>query len=815
MFQNYLKIAFRNLWKQRSYTFINLAGMTVGMACCFLLLIFVNHERHYDEFHPNGDRLYRLNYHADFTGSKLELVRVPAPIGPRLKENFPQIEQVARLYPRSISLREVNTDKQFEIERAMFADSTVQEVFGFEFLKGDPATALHRPFSLVLTDETAERLFGENEAIGRQVLLANEGPFTVTGVIRAFPDNAHIHFEMLASYQNMVDVEPPHAREDVRRVLSTNWIASHSHTYVLLKENADPKAVDEAFPAFLDRFAMKEFVKKQAFKLFPVPDIHLQSTADDESEPVASPAYLRLFAIIGFLILLIACINFINLSTATYLSRMKEVGVRKVLGAGRGNLIGQFMGETLMLSFIALIFSLMLVDWLLPYLGGLMDKELTFSLLKDMHLTALFLLICLLAGVLAGSYPAFFASRFRPAEIFQSKIAGRTNSTQWLRKALIITQFSVGIALISGTFIILKQLNFWKSQPLGFNHEQVVAIPLFSPNMNTSFAPGDSTLRSKMNAFEDRLLQNKDIEAVTLTNVLPGLGSVRHPITTSEISLEENVFLPCLSVDYDFAETFDLQFVAGRDFGKEFGTDHINGFIVNEMTVKALNWDTPENAIGKMISRGGKEGKVVGVVKNFHTSGLQRAMEPLVMEVSVGMFNTFAIRLRGNETAATLQFLEKTWLTFFPEKAFEYHFLDDRLDSNYQQEAQLAKLGGNFAGVAIFLSCFGLFGLISLSVQQRAKEIGIRKVLGASVAGIVGLLSKEFLSLVIISLVIATPVAWYVMGRWMEDFAYRIELAWWHFAIAGAAAVLVAFMTMSFQSVKAALANPVKSLRSE
>lgn len=815
MLQNYFKIALRNLWKHRSYTFINLAGMSVGMACCFLLLIYVNYEKHYDDFHPKGDRLYRLNYLADFSGSNFELVRVPAPIGPAMKDYFPQIDQVARMYPRSISLREVNTDKQFEIERAMFADSTVQEVFEMKYLQGNASTALNRPFSLVLTDETALRLFGEKEVLGRQVLLANEGPFTVTGVVQAFPDHAHLHFDMLVPYRNMVDVEPPHAREDVRRVLTTNWIASHSHTYVLLKNHADPAEVDAAFPGFLERFGMKEFIKKQAFKLFLVKDIHLTSTASGEPEPVANPAYLRLFLIIGFLILLIACINFVNLSTATYMTRLKEVGVRKVLGAGRKRLIGQFMGETLMLSLLAFVLALMIVDLLLPHLGKLMETDLTFHLFKDGHLTILFVAIFLLTGMLAGSYPAFFASRFRPVEIFQSKIGRGNNSRQWLRKTLITTQFAVGIALISGTFIILAQLNYWKNQPLGFKHEQVISIPLFSSNMNTSFAPGDSTLRSKMNAFEDRLLQNTNIEAVTLSNSLPGLGAVRHPIITDEISIEDNVFLPCLSVDYDFSETFGLELIAGRDFGKEFGTDHTDGFIVNEVAVQTLRWGTPQNAIGKMINRGGKQGKVVGVVKNFHTSGLQNAMEPLVMEVAVGMFNVFSVRLKGSRVPETIQFLETTWLDFFPEKAFQYDFLDDSLAGNYRQEMKLAKLGGHFAGVAIFLSCFGLFGLISLSVQQRAKEIGIRKVLGASVTGIVGLLSREFLLLILWSLLIAVPVAWYIMGRWMEDYAYRIELMWWHFALAGAVTVLVAFLTMSFQSLKAALANPVKSLRSE
>ncbi|MCB0520243.1 MAG: ABC transporter permease [Lewinellaceae bacterium] len=814
MLSNYLKIAIRNLWKQKGFTFINLTGMAVGMACCFLLLVYVNHEMHYDEFYPNLDRLYRVSYFPGVSEG-MELVQVPAPMAPAMKEEMPQIEQIARMYRRGISVRKVGGDKSFELDRAHFVDSTVQEVFGMEYLQGDPGSALRSPFSVVLTDKTASMLFGKENPMGGQLMLASGGPFTVTGVVKAFPENAHLHFDLLVPFQNMADVEPPFAKASIDYVLNNNWVASHSMTYVLLKPGADPKDVDAAFPDFIKRHGHKEMAEKQRFTLFPVKDIHLKSTSMGEVEPQANPVYLRLFLGIGFLILLIACINFINLSTASYLTRMKEVGVRKVLGAARRGLIGQFLGETLMLSFGAFLIALGLLDLLIPHLGFLVNKQLSFSLVKQWPLSLGFVAVFLLAGVLAGTYPAFFASRFDPVEIFQSKIRKAGSGGNWLRKSLITVQFAVGILLISGTFIILSQLNFWRSQPLGFDKEQVLLVPLQSPNMNSLFAPADSTLRARMNSFEEKLLQNPNIEAVTLGSAMPGMGRVYHPVTTDVITKEDNLFLPSAAVDYNYVETFKLEMVAGRDFDKSFGTDHLDAYVVNESAVRALRFDSPEDALGKKLTKGGKTGKIIGVVKDYSTAGLQMAMEPMLLDVSPGTFNTFAIRLKNGDLPATLRYVEATWQDYFPAKAFEHSFMDDDLNNAYEEEGRLASLGSHFAGIAIFLSCFGLFGLISLTVQHRAKEIGIRKVLGATVGGIVALLSKDFLLLVVIAFLIAAPLAWYIMNQWLADFAYHIDLQWWHFAVAGLAAVLVAFLTMSFQSVKAALANPIRSLRSE
>lgn len=815
MFKITLQLALRNLWKQKGYTGINLTGMTVGMTCCFLIAIYLQHERNYDQFHPNVERLYRLNYQAKFSGSTFELTRVPAPIGPMLADHFPQIETAARIFPRSISVRDPRSDQMFEVERAAFADSTITDVFQFEFLRGQPATALNQPFSIVLTDKTARRIFGAEDAMGKQLLLAGQTtPFTVSAVIRDFPETAHLHVDFLAPYANIADVEADYARESIRNAQTSNWLASYNYTYVLLKPGASAAAVDAAFPDFLNRYGNQDFVEKQGFVLFPVRNIHLRSEAQGEPEPTANMAYLRVFAIVGLLILLIACINFINLSNAIYLNRLKEVGVRKVLGAGRQGLIRQFVGETLLICTIAFFVSLVLVQLLLPHLDTLTNREMHFDLIRDWPLSLAFLAIFLVAGMLAGIYPAFIASRFQPVDLFQ-KHSGHTGGRHWLRKSLITAQFIVGIALLSGTVIAMSQLNFWKNQPLGFNRDYVLNVPLFSPSINSAFTPGNAGIRQRMNAFEERLLENPNIEAVTLASNLPGSGATRHPVTTDNIRLEDNVVLPCISVDYNFVETFGLEIVAGRNFGKEYGTDHLDGYLLNEKAVKTLGWNSPEEAVGQSIGKISKAGKVVGVVKDFSTRSLQNALEPLLLDVNVGAFTVFGIRLKNSQIPNTLEYVGQVWKTFFPEKAFEYTFLDDQLQMAYLDEGRLARLIGYFAGIAIFLSCFGLFGLISFTVRQKSKEIGIRKILGATVGGIVALLSKDYLKLVLIALTLATPMAWYIMTQWLDEFAYHINISGWVFALSGAAALAIAFFTVSLQSVAAALANPVNSLRNE
>lgn len=812
-----LRLALRNLRKNAKYTSINLVGMSIGMACCFLIISYLHYEQNFDNFFPHKDRLYRIGYHAEFTGEPLDLNRCPAPIGPAMYEFFPQVEKVARMFPRSLSVREPQSDQQFEVESTLFADSTVQEVMGFDFMYGDPNTALRDPFSAVLTDETARRIFGTENAMGRQLKAGEDALFTVTGIIRRLPRQSHLQLDMMLPFRNIPDVEPVSARSVVQNVLVNNWLASYTHTYVLLKPNSTAEAANALFPAFIQKHGHEQFRDKQFFSLFPVPRIHQHSPATDEVVATANPTFLRVFGIVGFLILLIAGINFVNLSTAVYLDRSKEVAVRKSLGASRASLVSQFLTETMLVSGMAFLMAMLFLYALIPLFNAQNAKYIDYDLIRDWPMTLMFTGIFLLTGLVAGIYPALFASRFKTVEAFQrNSTATIGGAGQWLRKSLITTQFAVSIALLCSTLIMQSQLKYWLQMPLGFDSDGIITVPLSSANINSAFSPGDSTLRRRMNAFDELLMQNPGVAEVTLSSSLPGFTAPLFPVATDKIKLEDNVFVGSISVDYDFAETFKLKVIAGREFDKSYGTDHQGAWVINEMAVRSLGFDNAEAAIGQNISRGGAPpGKVIGVVNNFNTAGLQTAMIPVIMNVAPGSFTAFSIRLKTKDSEAVTGQIEKVWRQFFPGKAFEYTYLNESLRETYEQESRLMQLIGDFAVVAIVLACFGLFGLVDFTVRQRRKEIGIRKVLGATVAGITGLLAKDFLKLVAVAFVIATPVAYYVMNQWLTDFAYRVHLQWWIFVAAGVAAILVAFLTVSVQSVRAALVNPVESLKNE
>lgn len=817
MLKNYLKIALRNLWKHKAFSAINIFGLALGMACFFLVVLYVRYESSYDRIHERLDRLYQVNYRAEFGGDPLDLARIPPPVGPVLMDYFPEMEEVARLYPRNVSVTVPETQEQFELEDVFFADSTVLQLFSFDFLRGDPITALQEPFSVVLTDERAKALFGTTDAVGKNLQLLDESNFRVTGVVKEWPDNVHLNFGMLVRYENMFDLEPAANRDAIRQNLRQNWVASHSHTYVLLKPGADPAAVNEKFRGFLDRYGWEQLRDKQSFSLYPVKDIHLHSESGLQPSPRANPDYLYLFLAIGFLTLLIAAINFVNLSTAGSLGRAKEVGIRKVMGAGRGRLIGQFLGESLLTCFLAFLISLILIDILLPYINDLTGVEMTFSPIERWPALLLFAAIFVIVGLLAGSYPAFFVSHFRPASVLKGSTGtSRQPRGDFVRKALITVQFIGAIGFITGTLVVYAQLQYLRNQPMGFQREQMLTVPLFSQNnMNAGFRQGSTEMREKMNALDEAILRNPNVEAVTQSGQSLGFGTVRRGVWTDKISQNDNIFMGVLPVDYDFAETYNLQVIAGRDFDESFGADHLESFVINETAVEDLQFGTPEEAPGQPLNVEGKQGKVVGVIRNFHVSNLRNEIEPVIMEVRPGAFSYLTIRIRNQQLPETVEYIREQWGRFFPNKTFEYAFLDEELDNQYQSESRLSSIIGYFAFLTIFISCFGLFGLAALATRQRTKEMGIRKVLGASMAQIIGLLSRDFMLLIGLSMLIAIPLAWYLLDRWLQDFAFRIGMPWYLFLLAGLGTMLIAFLTVGAQTVRTARRNPVEALRYE
>ena len=813
--QNQFKIAFRNLKKNKSFSLINIFGLSLGMACCFLTILYCWHEFNYDDFHKDGDQLYRVEYTIN-RGEARRMGRIPPTIAPLLVDNFPEIEAVSRFYPRELSVELAESQRQFEMEDVFFVDSTVVDVFEFDFLHGNANTALDHPEAVVITDLAAKKLFGKTDVLGESLRLAGEEGYRISGVVKAWPDNSHLAFNLLLPFETMFKVEPPHARESIQEFTERNWTATHSYTYVKLKPKQDPKKVDERFVGFIAERGNERMRSMQSFTLFPIKKIHLYTDAGGPKTS-GNLSYLYLFLSIGLLTLFIACINFINLSTASSMTRAKEVGVRKVLGAQRSALIGQFLGESMLLSLFSFLISLLITLVALPSLNSLTGIKIPFMAMFNPLVLFIFLGIFLLTGLLAGLYPAFFVSRFQPAKVLKGVGGGGSKGwNQWLRKGLITLQFLAAIGFIAGAVTIYMQIQYLANQPLGFNQDLIISVPLDSGNnLNSILRPGDAGLRKRMNTFDESLLTNPKIKAVTQCSRLPGLGAISRHVASEHVPEDENMTSHVLSVDYDFYEAFEYQLLAGRDFDASFGTDHIDAFIVNENGMKQLGFKNPESAIGQLMSMEGKEAKIVGVIKDFHFESLHDEIGPLLMDVRPGAFGYFALRIENSNIRETLSFVENKWKAAFPEKGFEYTFLDETIKEMYEPERRLSSIIAYFAMLAIFIACFGLFGLAALLTQQRFKEIGIRKVLGASVPQILQLISKDFIKLIGLAMLLATPLCWYFLSDWLADFAYRIDFPWWVTLVSGLGVMLLAFFTISVQSVKAALSNPVDAIRDE
>ncbi|MCU0452004.1 MAG: ABC transporter permease, partial [Bernardetiaceae bacterium] len=717
-------------------------GLAVGLACCFIILLFVRHEFSFDRFQARYDRLYRLNYTPRFAFDQPLGVAQPVAAA-YLATEFPEVERVARVYGRGASLaveRPGQPERQFEENKFFFVDSTLVDMFSFKFLAGDPRTAFTGKYQVVITDEMARKYFDQEPALGKTILFAKNTPLVVAGVIEKYPTNSHIQFDFLANYETMFALESPVARAN----LNQNWVIGHSYMYVLLKPGQSAAAMDAKFPEFLNRHLPEQFRGQVDYALEPMAKLHLETAAANNPEPVGNLTTLYVLVGIAVLTLLIACINFVNLSTARSLKRAKEVGMRKVLGAYRGQLVGQFMGESVLVGSVSFGLSLLLMLAALPAVNSLIDRQLSlWGVFTDPLLLLLFFGIFGLSILLAGGYPAFFISRFKPTETLKANFAGAKAKGGWLRQALLVGQFAASILLIIGALGVYKQMQYLQNKPLGFDKDHLVVAGLASQNINNIFNKPSDSLYQRMRSFMNELKQSPGVVAAAMSSNTLGQGSVRRGVVPEGKKPEDNLFLSWVAIDYDFLNTYGLKLAAGRNFSEEFPSDLKEGFIINETGARAMGWNTAEEALGKGMNLEGKKGRIVGVVRDFHSEALTQPLVGLLFDLTPSQMNVLSVKLQADNLPQTLEQVGAKWNKFFPGKVFEATFLDQALAQLYQDQQRLGKIVGYFAGLAIFISCLGLFGLISLFTQQKIKEVGIRKVLGANLGQIVYLLSRN------------------------------------------------------------------------
>ncbi|NUM79306.1 ABC transporter permease [bacterium] len=804
MLQNYLKIAIRNLLKHKTYSAINILGLAVGMASCLIILLFVQYELSYDRYHAHADRIYRVSrqFYNQNGQMNLWLGPIAPPFAPLLRTDFPQIK-VAQF------LRDFNTklkmgEQAFIENRFFWADEHVLDVFSFELVKGDRRNVLKEPNSIVLTESAARKYFGNADPMGKIINYEDQLDLKVTGILKDIPENSHFHIDILASFVTLQTIFSP-------GTLMTNFGSNNYPTYVFLPEGMDAGEFEQQLVKFVDKHVPvpnPSIPKASAFtllKLQPITDIHLHSHLDSEIEPNGDILYVYIFSAVAFFILLIACINFMNLSTAKAADRSREVGVRKVVGAGRQDLIRQFLSETIILAFIALILAIGLVELALPYFNAFIGKNLSLNPADNYFMLASIITIALLTGLISGSYPAFFLSAFEPVVVLKGKLSNGSGSS-WLRSTLVVTQFSITIALLCGIGIIQNQLDFCRTADLGFKHDHVLAILI------------PQSARNKIEDVKNQLKQNSNIVAVSASSRFPSgrlLDSFNMQVDIGGEMKAVNFRIASVFVDHDYMTTYDMPIAAGRDFLKEFVTDDTAAVIFNESAVKALGWTSNEDALNKRVNFGNRRSRVVGVVKDFHFESMREKIAPMIFAINPNFTGYFSIRIRPENVPATLEFLKERWAEYDPDVPFNYQFIDENFDQLYRNEEQLSRVLGYFAGLGTFIACLGLIGLAAFMAERRTKEIGIRKVMGATVANIVGLMSKEFVRLVIVANLVAWPLAYFAMDRWLDHFAYRISIGPAVFIIAGVVTLAIALGTVSFQAFRAATGNPVNALKYE
>lgn len=790
MLGSHLRITLRNLLKQKGYTFINVAGLAVGIAVCTLILLWVRDELCYDRFHEKANRTYRILWDARLGDNEWTLAKTPLPLADVLREQFPEVEHVVRFTTATRTLR-LEKDWVYE-EKVLRVEKSFLDVFTVHFVSGDPKTALADPNGIILTEKAALRYFADQDPIGKSLEVNNGGVLRVTGVVKHFPPQSHFDFDFL------VPLDATTYPESQR-----SWGSPPVYTYFVVKEGVAASQVDAKLIDFVNRTIIPgspvaEGDDRYRLLLQPLTDIHLQSHVEMELAPNGNIVYVYLFSIIGAFILLLACINFINLATARATNRAKEVSVRKVLGAHRLQLVRQFLAEAFVYVILALILAAVLIELVLPAFNTFAGKQLEMNSAGSPFTLAILAGIAALVTLLAGAYPAFVLSSFWPVETLKGS-STFVPKRSWLRNGLVIAQFCVSIGLIVGTLVVSNQLHYVQSKQLGFDKQHVLIVE------------GSGNLGKQYVTFRERIEALPHVMAASAAQSLPGPGFDSQVFTPEQPANYEQSSVNYAYVDEHYAEVLGLNIIAGRNFSPDYPTDS-SAFLINEAAAKALGWTNP---IGKTLGMGDIRGPVVGVVGDFHYESLHTEIKPAIFPFIRWTPSNMAVRLRPGNATEAVAAVQQIWDEMVPQRPFSYSFLDQDYQKLYENEQRMAQVFSVFAVLALLIACLGLFGLASYVAVQRTKEIGIRKVMGASVYGIVFLLTREFARLVLIAFVLATPLAYLVMSRWLEDFAYRIEIGPDLFLLAGSLAVLIALLTVSYQAVRAAMADPVKSLRYE
>lgn len=793
MFKNYLKIAVRNLLKHKTYTIINALGLSIGIASCLFILAISQYEISFDNYHEKRDRIYRLTDRIQFSDTReLHTAQSPAPWGPEMGKLYSEIEQSVRFRLRTNAIK--HKDDQIS-ETILYSEPTIFDIFTYPLIKGDPATALEQKHSIVLSEDMAEKYFKNEDPIGKTLLIDNKQEYLVTAVMKNVPANSYYSFDFIAPFEVVLQQNSE---------LAESWRSHWVHTYFLLREGLAPSTIEARFPEFINTYIEEEFRYRYRPELQPLSEIHFNDELSGEWGENLNQLYIYIFSAIAVFVLMIACINFMNLATARSASRAKEVGLRKVFGAFRRQLIRQFLTESVVISFVALFFAIGLVEFALPWFNGITQREVSIRYFENnLYVTSVFV-ITLFAGILAGSYPAFFLSKFQPIGVLQGSVSGRSRGAG-LRKVLVIAQFSIAIFLIIANFLLVQQIGYLKTKDLGFDKENII---YFSAPENNTYA--------RQETIKNELRRHPAIRNVFLSSSEPGDGFMFGAFLPEGSSDGKVMTLKNIAVDENYLPTLKIPLVAGRNFSKEFATDTSDALIINETAVRQFGWKDP---IGKSIKwQGTRVGSVnrtvVGVVKDYNFQSLHEPIQPLILHNSPRQLFRYFMSSEPGTLEETHKYLEEQWRVYDPNPTSSY-FLDVDLELDYKLEEILGDLLIKFTVLTIFIACLGLIGLASFTATQRTKEIGIRKVLGANTRKIVMMLSTEFLKLVLLANVFAWPLAYFGMNAWLQTFAYHIDIGWWAFVVCGGMATLIAWVTIGFQAVRASLANPAKALRYE